>query len=370
MASAPRPTGDAQAAVTAHGSARWSRKPFAAYQAAVDARQARHETPFVVAAALPSGAWRRRPLAPAGLPGPARSAPEAPVKSAGVWHRAAALGSSHRNGSSHRISHPAVPVGRLSAPPRTVGGNPDSPGPGRGVGRRSMRAHSRRTPESDPGGRAATDRRAGVGETTSGAQLTARGGGVPSGATAGEGTCVDEGHGAAPDSPFPPKLSGAERGQGTIGTAGTSNTLYSATSRTRRPGAAGLAPPPGARRRGSGDRWHPDWGRLHEVPRVHCWGRRQLDSNRRRGRSKPRLTLRCWGGGRVGEAFELVQRRDDLIGCCGLGTGERNGRTRRRAEARLSGRRNHLLRRDSSDGARQQQHGRSHRAHDGAFAPT
>eukprot|EP00962_Isochrysis_galbana_P006521 scaffold1746_cov121-Isochrysis_galbana.AAC.3 len=37
--------------------------------------------------------------------------------------------------------------------------------------------------------------------------------GVPSGATAGEGTCVDEGHGAAPDSPFPPKDSGAERGR-------------------------------------------------------------------------------------------------------------------------------------------------------------
>jgi len=118
--------------------------------------------------------------------------------------------SGQEEGAESRPPDPRPPRGR--PPPRTVGGNPDSPGPGRGVGRRSMRAHSRRTPESDPGGRAATDRRAGVGETTSGAQLTARGGGVPSGATAGEGTCVDEGHGAAPDSPFPPKGSGAERG--------------------------------------------------------------------------------------------------------------------------------------------------------------
>eukprot|EP00962_Isochrysis_galbana_P019673 scaffold5726_cov116-Isochrysis_galbana.AAC.4 len=68
MASAPRPTGDAQAAVAAIGGARWKRRPFAAYQAAVDARPARQETPLAVAAALPSGAWRRRPLAPAGLP--------------------------------------------------------------------------------------------------------------------------------------------------------------------------------------------------------------------------------------------------------------------------------------------------------------
>eukprot|EP00962_Isochrysis_galbana_P003036 scaffold844_cov139-Isochrysis_galbana.AAC.11 len=85
MASAPRPTGDAQAAVAAIGSARWRRRPFAAYQAAVDVRPARQETPLVVvAAAIPSGAWRRRPLAPAGTPGPAWSAPAAPVKSAGV----------------------------------------------------------------------------------------------------------------------------------------------------------------------------------------------------------------------------------------------------------------------------------------------
>mmetsp|Transcript_25190 Transcript_25190/g.81471 ORF Transcript_25190/g.81471 Transcript_25190/m.81471 type:complete len:209 (-) Transcript_25190:188-814(-) len=113
-------------------------------------------------------------------------------------------------------------------------------------------------------------------------------------------------------------------GEGMIGTAGTSNPLYSATSRTRRPGAVGLAPRPGARRRGSDDRWHPDWGRLHEVPRAHCWNRRRLDSNRRCGRNKPRLTHRGWGDGRVWEVFELDRRRDDLVGCCGLGTGERN----------------------------------------------
>eukprot|EP00962_Isochrysis_galbana_P006082 scaffold1647_cov102-Isochrysis_galbana.AAC.3 len=112
MASAPRPTSDAQAAVVAFGGARWKRRPLAEYQAAIDARSARKEAPLAMAAALPPGAWRRRPLAPAGLPGPARSAPEAPVKSADVWHRAAALGSSHRDGSSY----PAVPVGRLSAP--------------------------------------------------------------------------------------------------------------------------------------------------------------------------------------------------------------------------------------------------------------
>eukprot|EP00962_Isochrysis_galbana_P036027 scaffold12382_cov118-Isochrysis_galbana.AAC.9 len=150
-----------------------------------------------------------------------------------------------------------------------------------------------------------------------------------------------------PTYPSRPKVQGRRGDDRSGGTAGTSNPLYSATSRTRRPGAVGLAPHPGARRRGSGDRWHPDWGRLHEVPRAHCWGRRRLDSNRRRGgRNKPRLTHRGWGDGRVGEDFELDRRRDELIGYCGLGTGERNGRTRRRAEARLSGRRNHLLRRD------------------------
>eukprot|EP00962_Isochrysis_galbana_P060247 scaffold34474_cov117-Isochrysis_galbana.AAC.2 len=72
MASAPRPTGDAQAAEAAFGGVSWRRRPFAAYQAAVDARPARQESPLVVAAALPPGAWRRRPLAPAGLPGPVR----------------------------------------------------------------------------------------------------------------------------------------------------------------------------------------------------------------------------------------------------------------------------------------------------------
>eukprot|EP00962_Isochrysis_galbana_P059024 scaffold32398_cov107-Isochrysis_galbana.AAC.2 len=57
MASAPRPSGDALAAVAAIGSARWKRRPFAAYQAAVDARQARLEIQLVVCAALSSGAW-------------------------------------------------------------------------------------------------------------------------------------------------------------------------------------------------------------------------------------------------------------------------------------------------------------------------
>eukprot|EP00962_Isochrysis_galbana_P025936 scaffold8013_cov124-Isochrysis_galbana.AAC.12 len=67
MASAPRPTGDAQAAVAAFGGARWKRRPFAEYQAAIDACSARQEAPLAMAAALPPpGAWRRRPLAPAG----------------------------------------------------------------------------------------------------------------------------------------------------------------------------------------------------------------------------------------------------------------------------------------------------------------
>eukprot|EP00962_Isochrysis_galbana_P008186 scaffold2232_cov82-Isochrysis_galbana.AAC.1 len=79
MASAPRPTGDAQAAAAAVGGANWRRRPFAEYQAAINAHLARREAPLAMAAALPPGAWRRRPLAPAGLPGPARSAPEAPI---------------------------------------------------------------------------------------------------------------------------------------------------------------------------------------------------------------------------------------------------------------------------------------------------
>jgi hypothetical protein len=53
MASAPRPTGDAQAAVAAFGGARWKRRPFAEYQAAINAHLARQEAPLAMAAALP-----------------------------------------------------------------------------------------------------------------------------------------------------------------------------------------------------------------------------------------------------------------------------------------------------------------------------
>eukprot|EP00962_Isochrysis_galbana_P043840 scaffold16820_cov102-Isochrysis_galbana.AAC.2 len=47
-------------------------------------------------------------------------------------------------------------------------------------------------------------------------------------------------------------------------------------------------------------------------------------SSRQHGRGKPRLTPKGWGGGRVGEVSAHTRRRGGLIGCCGLGTGERN----------------------------------------------
>eukprot|EP00962_Isochrysis_galbana_P011528 scaffold3239_cov142-Isochrysis_galbana.AAC.3 len=58
MASAPRPTGNAQAAVAAFGGARWKRRPFAEYQAAIDAHSARQEAPLAMAAKEAHGRMR------------------------------------------------------------------------------------------------------------------------------------------------------------------------------------------------------------------------------------------------------------------------------------------------------------------------